>query len=238
MLNKATIEVLSSIAPISSTPNGGNPVVIKYPETIVSSSAGDILISYDIRATEVGEFEPMPIYDMSKFLSTFKLFSEDRVVKRIDSIINISDGSATVNYILDSEKACGYQDRSTAFTTTEAVPTVCEFVMSKENLKNLRSASGIFKDLDEVIFTTTDTGVNVSLGATGKFNAKSNNYSINFLAKSQKEFSIKLPVGNLNAIPVSDYILEVKYNSAKDAYRLIMKSKELENFKILMSLKV
>jgi len=237
MLNKSTIEVLSQIAPISATANGGNPVVITYPNTIVSSAAGDILINYDIRATEVGEFETLPIYNMQEFLSTFKLFKDERVVKRIDNIVNISDGSSSVNYIVNNEKACGWSDKSSAFTTTEAVPTVCEFVLSKDHLKNLRQASGIFKDLDEIIFETTDSGVNISLGSTGKFNAKSNTYSINMMAKTSNQFSIRLPVGNLNLIPISDYKFEVKYNSAKDAYRLLLSSTELENFKILLSLK-
>lgn len=238
MLNTKTIEVLGMIAPISSTANGGNPVVVQYPETIVTSAAGDILISYDLRATEIGEFDSLPIYDMNKFLSTFKLFKEERVVKRIDNIISISDGSASVNYILDSEKACGYTDKSSAFTTTEAVPTVCSFVLSKDNLKNFKSASGIFKDLDEIIFQTTDVGVNLSLGSTGKFNSKSNTYSINILAKTENQFNIKIPVANFNTIPIGDYTVEVKYNSAKNAYRLLLKSQDLENFKILLSLKV
>lgn len=238
MLNKSTIEVLAQIAPISSTPTGGNPVVIKYPNTIVSSAAGDILINFDIRATEVGEFDSLAIYNMSEFLSTFKLFKEERVVKRIEeNLINISDGSSSVNYILNNEKVCGYTDKTSAFETTETVPTVCEFVLSKEHLKNLRQAAGIFKDLDEVLFATTDTGLSISLASTNKFNAKSNTYNINILAKSTNQFSIKLPVANLNMIPVSDYKFEVKYNSAKDAYRILLKSNDLENFKILLSLK-
>jgi len=237
MLNKSTIEVLGQIANISAT-STSNPCVITYPVTIVSSAANDILVHFDIRATEIGEFEALPIYNLSEFLSTFKLFSEDRTVKRIDNLINISDGSSSVNYILNSEKACGYVDRTAVFETTENVPTVCNFILSKDNIKNLRQASGIFKDLDEYLFETSDSGVSVKLVSTNKFNAKSNTYNINILGKTDKQFSIKLPVANLNAIPVSDYSVEVKYNSAKDVYRLILKSTDLENFKILMNLKL
>jgi hypothetical protein len=236
MLNKATIEVLSQIVVISSNAVS-NPVVIKYPNTIIASPAGDILVNYDLRATEIGEFEDLPIYNLNEFLSTFKLFKDERTVKRIDNLININDGSSSVNYIVGTEKQCGYVDKTSAFESTEEVPTVCEFVLSKDNLKNLRQASGIFKDLDEYLFETTDSGITISLAATNKFNAKSNTYSINTMAKSSKEFSVKLPVGNLNMIPVGDYVVHVKYNSARDAYRIILKSTELENFKILLSIK-
>jgi hypothetical protein len=236
MLNKSTIEVLGQIANISSTPTA-NPVVIKYPNTIITSPAGDILVNYDLRATEIGEFDDLPIYNLNEFLSTFKLFSEDRTVKRIDNLINVSDGSSSVNYIVSTEKQCGYVDKTAAFDTTEEVPTVCEFILSKENLRNLRQASGIFKDLDEYLFETTDSGLKISLASTNSFNAKSNTYNINAIAKSSKEVSIKLPVGNLNMIPVGDYKVEIKYNSARNAYRLLLKSTDLENFKILLSLK-
>jgi hypothetical protein len=170
-------------------------------------------------------------------LAIFKLFSDDRTVKRIDNLINVSDGSSSVNYIVSTEKQCGYVDKTAAFSTTEEVPTVCEFVLSKDNLKNLRQASGIFKDLDEYLFETTDSGLKISLASTNSFNAKSNTYNINAIAKSSKEFKIKLPVGNLNMIPIGDYKIEVKHNSARDAYRLLLKSTDLENFKILLSLK-
>lgn len=237
MLNKSTVDVLQQLAPISVTKSGGNPVVIQYPNTIVASEAGDILINYDIRATEVGEFETMPIYNISEFISVFKLFSDERKVQRIDNIINITDSVSSVNYKLGTEKQCGFVDRSNIFATVEAVPSVCEFSISKDNLKNLRNASGIFKDLDEYLFETTDTGVKISLASTNKFNAQSNTYSIGVLGQSSKQFSLKLPVENLNKIPVSDYTLKVKYNASKDSYRIILESTEIENFKVLLSLK-
>ena len=75
----------------------------------------------------------------------------------------------------------------------------------------------------------------MSLGATNKFNARDNSYKIRKDAQSTKEFEIKIPVENFKKIPESEYSFEVKYNEARDAYRILMKNKSLSGLKIIMS---
>ena len=54
-------------------------------------------------------------------------------------------------------------------------------------------------------------------------------------AQSTKDFEIKIPVENFKKIPESEYTFEVKYNEARDAYRILMKNKALSGLKIIMS---
>ena len=89
-------------------------------------------------------------------------------------------------------------------------------------IKNLHaSATGVFKDLSEVLFTSQDGDIIVSLGATNKFNAKSNKFSVTKNANTTKEFEIKIPVDNFKMLPASEYTVAVKYNSSKKSYTLL-----------------
>ena len=124
------------------------------------------------------------------------------------------------------------------FTKTESVPSVSTFDLGSEDIKNINAAMGVFKDLTEVIFTSQDGDMTISLGATNKFNAKSNTYSIRKPSNANKEFEIKIPVINFKSLPQTDYTVDVKYNSARDSYRILLTSKTLENFKVLMTVKI
>lgn len=233
MLNRKTVEVLKSIAGISAEPTC-NKVVISYPFTYVVSPGGDIIVKYDIRATEIGEFENIAVYNINNLLSVFSLFGDERSVAKNNNILTVSNGSSSSNFLL-AEKLVEFKDYGNIFDSVEAFPSVCEFVVDKDTLKSIRGASGVFKELTEYIIKTNDSGVNIALAAENSFNAQSNSYNVNFLAKSDKEFSIKFPIANINILPVSDYAVKVKYNATRDKYRIILESTEIENFKILLS---
>ena len=234
MLSKQTIDVLNSIATISAD-DKSNKITISYPLTFIVAPAGDILVQYDLRNSEIGEFENIPVYNLNNLLSVFKLFGDDRTVVRDNKLLKISDGTAAGEYIISDESLVEYKDYSKIFESTVNAPSIATFVMSKDSMKNLRNASGVFKDLDEYLLETSESGVKVSLAATNSFKAASNTYSNSFLAKTEKEFTVKLPVKNLNMLPVSDYQFDIKYNSAQDKYRIILTSTEMDNFKIILS---
>ncbi len=234
MLNKKTIDVLNTIQGIGADEKS-NKITISYPITYVKSVSGDILINYDIRSTEIGEFDNIPIYNLNNFLNTFKLFNDDRVVKRNGKVISISDGSAQANFLLSDPELIPFNDFQSIFKTTCESANVSEFSLSKESLKSLRNASGVFKELDKYVFKTTENGINISLAAKNSFNQQSNSYSVSFISQTEKEFDVALPVNNLNMLPISDYKVSIKYNSVRDQYRLLMESTELENFKIILS---
>jgi len=236
MFNKNVIDVLSQINGVT------NSIVLKYPETVAISESQDMMLLLNISSLDSDEFTPIGLKDsLSDFLNLFKLFPEDRSVQIDGNTVNVSSSTlnTTSTYIMDNIALMDAYDKNPEqFTKTEQVPSVATFDLVSNDIKNMKSASGVFKDLSEIIFNSKDGNIKISLGATNKFNAKSNTYSVSKSASTSKEFEIKIPVENFKMIPVSDYIVEVKYNSARDSYRILMKNKSLVGFKIIMSVKV
>lgn len=234
MFNKNVVDVLTQINGVT------NSVILKYPVTVALSESQDMMIHLDVSALDSDQFPELGLKDsLSDFLALFKLFPEDRSVEIEGNTVNVGSGDINSCYITDNIALMdAYNKDPDQFSKTEAAPSVASFTLSTEDIKNIKSASGVFKDLSEVLFTSQDGDMKVSLGATNKFNAKSNTYSVTKAAQTSKEFEIKIPVDNFKMLPVSDYTFEVKYNSARDSYRILMLNKSLEGFKILMSVKV
>jgi len=234
MFNKNVTEVLSQINGITDS------VILKYPVTVAVSESQDMMVYADISKLDSDPFGDIGLMNsLSDFLNLFKLFPEDRNIEIDGNTINVSSGSTSSSYIVDNVALMDAYDKSPEqFDKTEAVPSVASFSISVEDIKNIKSATGVFKDLSEVLITSQDGDIKVSLGATNKFNAKSNTYSVTKSATTSKEFEIKIPVDNFKMLPVSDYTVEVKYNSARDSYRILLINDSLEGFKVLMSVKV
>lgn len=234
MFNKDVLNVLSQVNGIT------NSIILKFPVTVAVSESQDMMVLMNIENLDSEAFEPVPLKDsLSDFLNLFRLFPDERSVQIIDNTINISNASTSSSFIMDNIVLMDAYDKNPEqFTKTEEVPSVSTFDISVEDIKNLKSATGVFKDLSEIIFTSQDGDMKISLGATNKFNAKSNTFSVTKSANTSKEFEVKIPVDNFKMLPVSDYTVDVKYNSARDSYRILMTNKTLEGFKVLMSVKV
>jgi hypothetical protein len=234
MFNKDVLNVLSQVNGIT------NSIILKFPVTVAVSESQDMMVLMNIENLDSEEFEPVPLKDsLSDFLNLFRLFPDERSVQIIDNTINISNASTSSSFIMDNIVLMDAYDKNPEqFTKTEEVPSVSTFDISVDDIKSLKSATGVFKDLSEIIFTSQDGDMKISLGATNKFNAKSNTFSVTKSANTSKEFEVKIPVDNFKMIPVSDYTVDVKYNSARDSYRILMTNKTLEGFKVLMSVKV
>jgi len=234
MFNKNVITVLKEINKVTDT------VILKYPVTVAVSSSMDVLVQCDISKLDSDVFEDVPLKDsLSEFISLFGLFSDDKSVSIEGNVVNISDDSTESKYITANSALMDFWDKdATPFEKTEAVASVATFKLTVDDIKNIKSASGVFKDLTEVIFTSKDGDVKVSLGATNKFNAKSNTYSVTKPANTSKEFEIKIPVENFKMFSESNYTVDVKYNSAKDSYRILLNNESLEGYKVLLTVKV
>jgi hypothetical protein len=234
MFNKNVIDVLQQVNGVT------NSVILKYPQTVAVSESQDLMLLVDISKLDSDSFPEIGLKDsLSDFLSLFKLFPEDRTVKIEGNTIDVAQGTMSSSYIMDNIALMdAYNKQPDQFTKTEAVPSVATFDLSLDDIKNLKSATGVFKDLSEIIFKSQDGDMKISLGATNKFNAKSNTFSVAKAANTSKEFEVKIPVDNFKMLPASEYTVDVKYNSSRDSYRILMSSKSLEGFKVLMSVKV
>jgi len=229
MFNKNVIDVLTQVNGIAES------VILKYPVTVAATEAHDVLVQFDISAIDGDAFEDLGIINLGEFLNTFRLFPDNTECSLIENTINISDGDTSLSYIVDNIALMEAYDLNTDnFERTESVPSVAQFDLSKNDIKKIKDASGVFKDLTDVIFTSQDGDITMSLGATGKYNAKSNKFSIVKQAQTNKEFEVKIPVENFKKLPMTEYTVDVKYNSERDSYRLLMTTTNVAKFKIIM----
>lgn len=232
MLNQNFTNVLKEVNKIT------NSAILKYPRTILNSPAGDILVSIDVASLDPDQFEDIGIYNMSEFLNTFNLFGEDRNVAISNKVIMISDDKTKVEYISNSISLLkDYDKQPSIFEGTEAVPTVAKFILTTKDIAKVNQAAKVFSDLEDVVITSQDDEIKISLSSTNKFNAQSNKFSVSFGAETTKEFSVSIPVENFSNLPSSEYTVFVKYNASKNAYRVLMKSNELAGFDVLMNVK-
>lgn len=229
MINTNVTNVLQQITGITNT------VILKYPYSVFNSPAGDILAKINIEQLDPDNFEDIGIYDLQEFLNAFKLFGTDRTVKIDGKNIQITESNNYVNLQSTSKNLLENFDKDISiFDKTKTVPTVAEFTLSTDDIKKIKQASSVFKDLSDIVFTSQDGQMNISLASTNNFNAKSNNYTISKEASTSKEFNVKVPCDNFNNLPNSDFTVVVKYNSTKDAYRVLFGSEDID-LEILMA---
>ena len=234
MLNADTLEVLAQINNVTNT------IILKHPQTVAVSESQDIRVLIDLSGLDPEGFDPIGLNDsLSNFLNLFKLFPDDRRVEILDNTINVSAGQTSSSFIMDNTDLMeAYDVGPEQFAKTEQVPSVGTFNLDVPDIKSIRAATKIFGDLSEVIFTSQDGDMIVSLGSTNKFNAKSNKFSVTKQAQTTKEFEVKIPVENFGVIPQSDYTVDIKHNPSNGQYRIMLTSKSLEGLKLIMSVKV
>ena len=210
-----------------------NTVILKHPITVAASESKDIYVYLDVSELDSESFPNIGLNNnLNNYLNLFKLFDDSRTVSFNGDTVQISSGEITSSYITDNVALMeGYDISPEQFQKTEEVPTVCSIDLTVDDIKKLKSATGVFKDLSEIIIKCQDSEVSMSLGATNKFNARDNSYKIKKDSKSSKDFEIKIPVENFKKIPESEYTFEVKYNEARDAYRILKKNKALSELK-------
>ena len=230
-MNKELTNTLSQLNSITNT------VILKYPITVAASEAKDIYVHLDVSQLDFNTFPDIGLNNnLNNYLNLFKLFDDNRTVTYSKDTIEISSGEITSSYITDNVALMEAYDISPdQFQKTEEVPTVCGIDLTVDDIKKLKAATGVFKDLSEIIIKCRDSEVSMSLGATNKFNARDNSYKIKKNVSSTKDFEIKIPVENFKKLPESEYTFEVKYNESRDAYRILMKNKALSGLKIIMS---
>lgn len=234
MLNKNVIDVLTQVNAIT------NSILLTYPQTVAVSEAGDMQVLVDISKLDTDEFSEIGLRDsLSDLLSLFKLFGDERTVEISNNTINVNDGDTSSSYITDNIVLMdAYRKNPEQFDKTEAAPSVAEFTLTSDDIKKIKQASSVFKDLSDVVITSKDGDINIALGATNKFNAKDHTYSVTKTANTTKEFKITIPVDNFKSIPGSNYDIQIKYNESRNSYRILMLNKSFEGFKVLLSSKV
>lgn len=230
-----TLPILKEIQNIT------NSVILRYPETVAISDSKDVVMRIDFKGLGEEEFPEIPLMEsLDSFTALLGLFTPEREVTFEGSEIFVSEGSLKSSFITDNVKLMDEFDKSPQqFEITREVPDVAIFELSIEDIKKIRQGSGVFKDLSDIIVSCVDGDVSLSLGATSKFNARSNTFSKLYEGKGSTDFSVAIPVNNFKSIPLSNYNFMVKYNSAKNAYRILLECSTMDaNLEIIMTVKL
>lgn len=196
------------------------------------------MVDVDLGAFDSEAFENIHLIDkMGDFISFMGLF-ENPEVQMDEKEINIKEGSKRSSFLFDNPALMSAFDKdSVQFDRTEEVPDVCVFELTVDDFKDINKASGVFKTLEEVIIRAQDGDAELVLGNTSSFNARSNSYSLEKPGTATKEFEVKIPVTNFKKLPVSNYTVYVKYNSERDAYRVLLKNNDID-LRVILSVKV
>lgn len=235
MFNSNLCAVLSQVNNIT------NSVILRYPETVAVSEDQGTLIKFNVSDIDPDEFQEIPLNDsLSDFLRLFKLFGDDRTVSFNGNVVNISDSNHAVKFITyDKELMLPFDKDSTQIERTKEVPTVAEFTLTVDDIKALKDASSIFKNLESVIIESKDGQLTLSLGNVNSFNAQSNEYAITKeCTELSKDFRVSISMDKFSRIPASSYTVQIKYNSDRDKYRLYAVNDTLTDMEMVMSLNV
>lgn len=234
MLNNNVITVLNSVSSIT------NSAVLKYPISVINSEAGDIYVRVDINVLDEDSFDDIGIYDLNNFLSVFGLYGENRDVEVSADTITVSDSTGSLSSLLiDEINILGdYNKDPIMFEKTKSVDTVATFELSKEVMKKLKSATGVYKTLSDLNIISQDTNVVLQLAQNNSFNARSSSHQYTVDGITSKEFKITIPVENFSKLPISSYTVQVKYNANANAYRLLLICNDIPGIEIIMSVKI
>lgn len=235
MFNEKFLTVLGQIN------NMTNTVILKYPLTVTESDGcRDIRIRWDVSKMDNTEFPDLPLFQcLDKFLNSIKLFKQP-TYEIAENRVFIKDSSAEAEFVLSNRAMMQDFDKDDKqFKLTYDVPTVCEFDLTVQDISALKSAGNVFKDLEFVILNSKDGNMKISLGNSSKYNNhSSNSYTIKKDTVSEKEFNIAIPAKNCFRIPLTDYTVQVKFNSQKNMYRVLLKSKTIDGLEIILAVQV
>lgn len=218
MINNEFLKVLKNINPIT------DKVLLKYPITTINSESVDIIANIDLEKLGVESFPDTGIYDLSKFLSLLDLF-KDFEVKRLDDRILIESRTNSAVFTLADILLLNPFDKSkTIIERLNDFPTVAEFKLTKTQMSQIKKASSIFNELNSLNFVSEDNNIDVKLNVTNRFESSNNTFKINYLKCSNKNFNINIDINNFNKLPNEDFLVKIKYNDEKDAYRILFES--------------
>ena len=234
MFNENCLAILRQVNAITNT------IKLTYPVTTVSDEARSIFVQIPISEIDADKFDDITLIDkFDRFLNLFKLFPGSRKVEVANDVLKVSGNGNSAGIIL-SDPILFPDDlvvNASQFSKTLEFPSVVDVDLTVSDIKQIREAISVFKDSDYLSFKLDGDELVISLNSTSTFNSQSDSFDIHKDVKTAKNCCVDLDVGNFLNIPVSDYKLSIKYNETQNAYRFILRNKNLENFQIILAMR-
>lgn len=233
MFNKNVIDTLKSISSITES------LVLKYPDTYAISSERTFLVKLPISQLDQDQFNDIGFnHSLNDFLSLLNLFDLDKVnVTQENDIIYLKSDDTNASFITDDISLLEqYNIDGSQIERTKQCDTIATFTLNTTDIDKFKKASSALKNLTDLVFESKDGKLTMYLANTAIINSKSNTYSLDKTAQTSKEFCVTLLMADFAKIPVTEYDVEIKYNAnaKRNNYRMLLKSKTLENFEIVV----
>ena len=238
MFSSELTNFLKSVSKIS------NSIILRSPVTYGKSEVNDISFSFNLTSVSEDENDTFDgdigLFNLNGFLNVLGLFgenSDDRDVVIENNCINISNEHSKARYLMTAPQLLSaFEFKPEQMDIVDSKPSVAEFVLTQDDIKKLRSASAALDELKFIEFKGED-GVEISLSSVGKFNASSNTYTLKKTCDTHKNFDILISLETFMRIPLHDYTVCVKYNEARDEFRILMKSNNVKSFRLQVTVK-
>ena len=233
MLNSNFIDFLKVINKFADT------IIMRYPVTCGISEDKDIVYSFNIENFDKNSFDQeLGIAKLSSFLNMFQLFKPSREVEIENNIIKVHDEDTQAQYILSKPLVLSqYDAKEEQFVLTEKIPSVLEFELTQEMLKKLKNATSVFSELNTMVVEGSDISSVYLVQTESREKMSSNSFKIIINKNAEKNFKTGIGTLTLSKLPLSDYLVKVKYNEAKGKYRILLESKSIKDFKIILPTK-
>ena len=230
MLNRQTLDFLKIIGRFTDV------TILRYPVTCGISEDKDIVYSVDISKFDTDGFDTaLGIHKLNSFLNMFNMFDNDYELEVDNKSITVKDPDTSVRYLLAVPEAISsYDAQESQFDLTANIPSVLEFDLTADIIKKLKAGASSFSELNTVLFEGGDNP-NISLVQTeSREGMSSNTIKINIHEEAKKNFKMGISIITLGRLPLGNYRVSVKYNEAKDKYRIYLESKDIEGFRIIL----
>lgn len=231
MLNRQTLDFLKIIGRFTDV------TILRYPVTCGVSEDKDIVYSVDLSKFDTDGFDTaLGIHKLNSFLNMFNMFDNDYELEVDNKSITVKDSRTSVRYLLAVPEAiASYDAKPEQFDlTANTFPSVLEFELTADTIKKLKAGASSFNELNTVLIEGGDTP-NISLVQTESREGMSSNLiKINIDEEANKNFKTGINIITLGRLPLGDYTVKVKYNETKDTYRLLLESKDIEGFRIIL----
>lgn len=233
MINSQLIDFLKIINKFSDT------IIMRYPVTCGISEDKDIVYSFNIENLDKDNFgQDLAIAKLSSFLNMFQLFKPSRKVEIENNLIKVSDIDTSAQYILSNPLVLSqYDAKVEQFDLTEKIPSVLEFELTQEMIKKLKTGASCFNELNTMVIEGSENSSIYLVQTESREKMSSNSIKININKQAEKNFKVGIGNITLSKLPVSDYLVKIKYNEAKDKYRILLESKSIKDFKIILPTK-
>ncbi len=235
-MNEKLLQILEVLSKIS------NSMVVSYP-TMSITNAHAIEAIIDLESLGVEEFDEFGLSDYSSFKSVQGLVKDAQVSMK-NGVFTFKKGKEKYTFVTSgimNLQANTLSDKQiTQVQKTVSAPSVLEFKLDTELISKITAAAKSLKQEELLLSANSESQELVlTVGNSDKRQVNKNQGTLDIPFEIlTKDFDGILKIGHIEQLPKGEYTIQVKYNKAKDAFRVIAVSDTIDTLMMLIPLAV